>query len=543
MVNARSMLSILATALVLVLVGCETVTTPEQRLRQAVSEVLPDLGSFELVKIDDASIIERLEEHAIVADGPIYVDLPVVDPDGKLDEAYTFTVYAHDMRLGNGGVPVLGVSDPDVKEDPLDPLFLSGPSLTFQGLPLLYGSTELQYYADQASEGKVFEETELQVSVVNVLSDPTWGQELEAAYYGPSLAAPSVLQGLRSILVDTFGEKEVESWIAEADLNYLVYNHANYARNLEHLADGEKTTQIADDGHDHSHDVASSDEAQSALAPSSHFGEQGTLATITLVPVADDTIYDPDTGTWLRSGWFSRMEAAVNRMDVFGTWTNMHPDGALGENGNRFALRARIGEFRVLTESGKDRLVPHPADGCGGAGSYRDEIRKMSGTGNPSFDNEYWMWVTGDTSFSGGGCSYTQVIDLTPRGASESDVAGYCDGSVSRTYGECGSVGYVEWASADTTDWTSLVVIHESGHALYGLHDTDARGNTGEPDNSQQCLFLGAFPIGPTGPSVMSYAGGTPTYCFAWETNASATSSIKNVPGMASWLHGVLDLP
>ena len=48
----------------------------------------------------------------------------------------------------------------------------------------------------------------------------------------------------------------------------------------------------------------------------------------------------------------------------------------------------------------------------------------------------------------------------------------------------------------------------------------------------------GFIPIGPTGPSLMSYASGTHTCCFA-ATPASGTPK-RNLTKVAEYLHGAL---
>lgn len=534
--HARALIGSLLIAAGALLAGCEElVSEGDAELQGALHEALPDLASFELVEIDDRQILETLAEHASGSDGttPIYVVLPVIDADGTVIEDFRWTVYAHDLRRFDeerGGTPVYGVSDPDANVE-YGPLLdvLVGPSLTFQGVPRL-SREAFSLLLDETAQGEFpYPESQYQMSVLNILGGASSG-ELEGAYYGPELQAPSVIQGVRSLLSGTLEPAAIDSLLANSRANYVIYNHADYQPGLDHIDEDwapAASATTADDPH-------GAETTAPTLAPQAHAFEDG-WRTINLVPVADDTVYDPDTGTWAIDDWFARMEAAVNRMDLFGVFTNIHADhgGDSLPNNNRFMLRTTIPEYRVLTETGKDRLVPHPATGCGGAGSYRDEIRKLSG-GTERYENEYWLWSTQD-DFSGGGCSYTQVIDLSPRGGTQ------CDQIDNRSYGACGSVGYIELRSGHTQDWTSLVVIHEAGHALNGRHDDDAFGSTGQSDNSQRCSFLGIVDFGPTGQSIMSYASGTTTWCFAW-TPADGTP-VRNTSLMGNWLHGVLDPP
>lgn len=534
-------LAIAVGALVLLASACETAAT-DPELDEAIREALPALEEYTLVRVDDGPILEQLEGAALQGDGstPLRLPLPVVDADGTLTPDFVWTAYPHDVRAPQEqyeGVPVFGVNDPvlELEQSPLVEV-LRGPSLTFQGVPVMSSGDYLGLLESALSEAQPYDEEIYQPSVLNVLSGASFGQELEGAYYGPRLEAPSVLQGLRSLLTPVHGVARVETLLQGVEENYLVYNHVHYQPGLEHIDEDHALSPGAvgqdgseHEGHDHDH---APEPSTASLAPADHAFTDG-FRTVNLIPVADDTVYDPDDGTWAIDDWFSRMEAAVNRMSLFNVFVNVHPDhaGSAEPDNNRFLVRARIPEYRVLTESGKDRLVPHPTSGCGGSGSYRDEIRQLSLT-SERYPNEYWLWSTQD-DFSGGGCSYTQVIDLAPNAGAN------CDQIDNRNYATCGSLGYIELRSGHTQDWTSLVVIHEAGHALNGRHDNDAFGSTGEADNSQRCTFLGIWEFGPTGPSIMSYASGTNTYCFAWTPEDG--TPVRNVSLVGEFLHEVLD--
>lgn len=535
-------------AVVLLASACETGAT-DTDLDEAIREALPALEDYELVRLDDGPILERLEGAAVQGDGstPLYLSLPVVDADGTLTPDFGWTAYPHDVRAPQvqyEGVPVFGVHDPSLElGQPLVDV-LTGPSLTFQGVPVMTTDDYRGLLESAWSGSQTYDEEVYQPSVLNVLSGESFGRELEGAYYGPRLEAPSVFQGLRSLLTPVHGSARVETLLQGVDENYLVYNHVHYQPGLEHVEE-DHTPAFGiigqEDHEDHEHletsesraaEPRASEPRAASLAPQSHAFTDG-WRTVNLVPVADDTVYDPDDRSWAIDDWFSRMEAAVNRMSLFNVFVNVHPDhaGSTFADNNRFLVRARIPEYRVLTQSGKDRLVPHPTSGCGGSGSYRDEIRQLSLT-TERYPNEYWLWSTQD-DFSGGGCSYTQVIDLAPNAGAN------CDQIDNRNYANCGSLGYIELRSGHTQDWTSLVVIHEAGHALNGRHDNDAFGSTGEANNSQRCTFLGIWEFGPTGPSIMSYASGTNTYCFAWTPDDG--SPVRNVSLVADFLHEVLD--
>ncbi|MEZ4608067.1 MAG: M12 family metallo-peptidase [Deinococcales bacterium] len=181
----------------------------------------------------------------------------------------------------------------------------------------------------------------------------------------------------------------------------------------------------------------------------------------------------------------------------------------------------------MTTNLGK---APILSSHCGSDGSYRDSIRRLSNS-TKRYDNEYWLWST-RRSTGDGGCSYTQVLGLTPRGTSN---CGYID---NRNHTNCGAVGYINLSGNRTQDWISATGMHETGHALNGRHDDDAYGNTGQSWNSHRCTFLGIWAIGPTGPSLMSYASGTETFCFA--RTDSDGSPKKNVTLIAEFLHTVL---
>ncbi len=66
----------------------------------------------------------------------------------------------------------------------------------------------------------------------------------------------------------------------------------------------------------------------------------------------------------------------------------------------------------------------------------------------------------------------------------------------------------------------------------------DNSGNTGETFNNHTCLFLGIFEFGPSGPSIMSYAAGTQTFCFAASPSGGVPN--KNLTLIAEHLHDVI---
>ena len=307
---------------------------------------------------------------------------------------------------------------------------------------MLDSDAHLELIEKALAEELTYDERIYQPSVLNIV-----GGQLEGAYYGPDAETPYVIQGIRSLLSPSLAASEIDTLLAETEKNYVIYNHAGYQPGLEHITEEVVQAVAGDD----------SDDA-GGPQPQAHAFTDG-IKYVWMVPVADDTIYDPDTTTWVfsLSNWVDRMEAAANRASLFWTFAQVAFDipanqSSLAVDNNRMLLRMVIPEYRVLTVTGKAALV-HPTDGCGGTGTFRDNIRSISNS-TLNYDNEFWLWSTQD-NFTGGGCAYSQAMGLSPRGTTDCD---FIDG---RNYPACGSVGYIELRSGHTTDWTSLVVIHD----------------------------------------------------------------------------------
>jgi hypothetical protein len=93
--------------------------------------------------------------------------------------------------------------------------------------------------------------------------------------------------------------------------NYILYTHDDFQPPVLH---GEtEETQLNPPA-----------EPPVILNPLNHFLENG-WRTFSAVMVADDTLYDPDTGGWLVSGWFSRTAAAANRANFYWVWAQWGP--------------------------------------------------------------------------------------------------------------------------------------------------------------------------------------------------------------------------
>ena len=547
----------LAFALLLFLAACsqkevesnERGSQGDEELRRVIQRVLPKMESFELVKLETRDIVKEL--NAIAAKGaenpervePIYVELPVVSPKGELVKDFVWTVYPHNLRAAKG-TPVIAFDPENEKGEVVDRL--TGPSLTFQGVPNLSGEAFAKLAEQALAEKLRYDERRYQPSVLNVV-----GNELEGAYYGPKLEMPSVIESLSNLLGTAFEPEEVRKLLANTDKNYIVYSQANFQPGLNHV--DEKENQ-ADNGdkvlaehnhaeHDHGpdfgeHSHGNHDHGEHSHGEHSHSGGLGTQGHaledgwkyINLVPVADDTIYDPSTNDWKINNWFARMEASANRMNLFNVWMNLHADipatgSTLATRNNRFMVKAKIREYRVLTNYGKS-LISHPSASCSGNGSYRDVIRGLSNS-TKRFDNEIWVWGTKHNYGSVGGCAYTEALGMSPRGNGQPCVLPH------RNYDKCGAIVWISFRN-NTQDRIALLTMHETGHTIGGRHDNDASGSTGEADNSQRCRFL-FWNIGPTGPSVMSYASGDQTYCFAW-SDADGTPK-RNASWMAQFMH------
>ncbi|MDZ7708406.1 MAG: M12 family metallo-peptidase [Trueperaceae bacterium] len=485
-------------ALATVLASCTPQEAPDAELRSAIEEALPAMERFELVEVDDGPIVEELEGLVSSgAAGPVYVDLPVLRADGSIGEK-TWTAYHVDVRrefLFNEGLPEA------VQMSPVQP---EGPSRTFRGIPEMT-LEEIELMVDQPPDE--LNESEIQPSVLNLVGDG-----FEGAYYGnPESEAVQVIEKIDSLLQPHVGTDEARRLAALSDANYLVYRQQDYQPPVEH---GEIPAPevIGLDTHGEPAD-ADGDAVRDTTAD---VHATSPFETVHPVMVADSTVYDPDTDTWLVSNWFDRVDAAANRQDAYLLFSNIGSDvpsstSDLAVDNNRLLMRTEIAGYLVLTEYGKTQ-ISYPSNTCGGSGSFVDVVRQLS-TSTPNAENEYWMWWTKQY---GGGCAYISTVHRDPN-----DYA-------------VGWSGY----GGGSTDWTSFVFMHESGHILGGTHQTNAAGSP-ETYDSHRCTIFGFWEVGPTGPSLMSYASGTRTSCFA-VTDSDGVPK-KNLTKSAEFLHSVLN--
>lgn len=506
-------LSLLA-ALVLVAAACngigEEISEEEQEVREAISGALPDLETYELAEVDEAEVRERLQQEIGSGDDqPVYVTLPILRANGEIQDK-TWTAYHVNVRNIQPVYTDDFITREGAVEVPLDEI-PQGPSSTFQGVPPDLTAQEVQGYFQERGE---VDESVLQPSVLNLIGD-----RIEGAYYGgPDLASSYVIESLQTVLEPELGIEEAARLAGQIPENYLIYRHDDFQPPVEHDEGG---TEFDVDPQSVSHDHGDHEHALDAesVDPQLHTQTQ----TLRPVMVADSTVYDPDTNTWLVSNWFDRVDAAANRQNAFLWLANIERDipsseSSLSTDNNRVFVKTEVGGYLVLTEHGKNLITPYPSTTCGGSGSYIDVVRGLSGTSN-NIDNEYWMWWT--TNY-GGGCGYISTLDRTPRN------------------------GAVAWSGygSGTVDWTSYIFMHESGHVIGGTHRTNSAASP-ETEANHRCEFLGFWEFGPTGPSVMSYASGTRTYCLAQSPYPfdTATDDVKNLTQVAEFLHNALTTP
>jgi len=484
----------LAVLLALLVVTSCTTDPPDvpPELAQAIAQALPDLQRYELVTLDDAPMVAELRDLATSGDGTsITLQLPVFAADGRVA---TGAWIAHHVNVRELLIDVAGNEFVDFPAEDV-----SGPSMTFRGFPDWSFEQTMDVLA--RAEAGTLEPDLIQPSVLNLIGD-----RLEGAHFGDAdHPYVTVLDALDNALALQFGTDEAERLAALTPANYLVYRQQDLRPTLLHGEQPYLLDAVANDAAE----VAS---AIDAVVPHAHT----LLKVLRPVMVADDTIYDPFFGMWLINDWFARVDAAANRQNAFLWLANIAPDvpsqfSTLPTNNNRILVKTQIAGYRVLTESGWAANFNKPTTGCGDAGTYVDRLRSLSAK-RTDFANEYWMWWTRQF---GGGCAYIGTLGRTP-----------FDGAV-------GWSGY----GNGTVDWTSYVFMHESGHILGATHVT-GDGTSPETVPSHRCRLLGVIAFGGTGPSLMSYAEGTPTFCFA-ATPSSGTPK-RNLTKVAEYLNGAL---
>ncbi len=196
---------------------------------------------------------------------------------------YDWTLYPHNLRVGDS-LPIIAFDPETEKEKIIDEL--QGPSLTFAGFPQVEAE-DFERLFEEAQKLE-YDESRYQPVILSVI-----GEELEGSYFGPNTGGGhSILQGLRSLLEPTFPESEVKELLALTDNNYLLYNQEFYDFDLEHVDEfverpGKGEPPVAPVG-------------EKRLGAQDHSLENG-WRTLNVIPVADDTVYNPDTNTWLYS--------------------------------------------------------------------------------------------------------------------------------------------------------------------------------------------------------------------------------------------------
>jgi hypothetical protein len=371
--------------------------------------------------------------------------------------------------------------------------------MTFRGVPDWSYEQTMAWLGIVAEGG--FDPTVLQPSALGLIGD-----HLEGTAFGTDLNQNvTVIEHLGNALQPHFGTNRANELAALAAENYLVYIQNQYRGQLLH---GEPHSALVTPSGIAAGDAAS---AEPLVAPLIHT----MVRELRPVMVADASVYDPSTNTWHVSNWFDRVDAVANRQDANLWLSNIAADipswaSDLPTNNNRILVRTRIAGYEALTLDGQARLsYPAATNVCGDAAdSFINQIRLLS-RDVIAVPNEYWMWWT---RAYGGGCAYIEGLGKTPlRGAV--GWSGYGDG---------------------THDWTSFVFMHESGHILGGTHRTND-GTSPETLPDHRCTLLGEIPFGPTGPSLMSYASGSFTFCFAASDLSGAQK--RNLTQVAEYLN------
>lgn len=473
----------------------------DEELDRALAYALPWLRDYTLLTLNDEKAIVDLTAHAATPDGattPYYLPLPIRQPDGTV-EYISWTAYHHDLRSE-------GVADCALDADTgaaVDCLEVEGPSLTFQGVPVLEPADyEARMVDSDGNRETLQNELLYQVSVVSVVGD-----ELDATYHGLVLddpRTPSSLQGLRSLLDVRYDPATTERLLGlTPDNTYLLFNEIDVVLDPED-EDLDLHVQAADAGR-----------AEGVVAPASHFLEDG-VKTLRPVMIADSTIYDAVAGEWLITDFRARVDAMANRQALI--FAVLQADStqapanltSLTQWSNAFAVRTRIGGYRRFTERGQNRFS-WPANACVDSPSLLEEYRSLSGD-VMGIDNEYWVWWTRTNRYSGtAGCAGVGGFGSTPRN---------------------GGAAWVSMRNA-SNQVVGSTLMHETGHLLNARH-ADGR-------NPHQCRLFGILPVGPNGPSLMitGVDRATRTQCFA-VTLENATS-LRSRTKVAEHLHANLD--
>ena len=470
----------------------------DDELDRALRYALPWLRDFTLLVLNDEKEILGLIAHTATLDAattPHYLTLPIRQPDGSV-EFIPWTAYHHDLRID--GVADCAI-DPDTGAD-VDCLEVEGPSLTFQGVPVLEPADYEARMVDSPGNLETLQNELLyQVSVVSVVGD-----ELDATYHGLALddpRTPSSLQGLRSLLDVRYDAATTDRLLGLTTATYLLFNEIDVELDPE-----DEEVHL---------DAAAAGRGDDAIAPASHFLENG-VKTLRPVMVADSTLYDAVAGEWLITNFRARVDAMANRQALMFAALQADATAApsnltsLTQWSNAFAVRTRIGGYRRFTEVGQNRFS-WPANACVDSPNLLEEYRSLSGD-VVGLDNEYWVWWTNTTRYpTTAGCARVGGFGSTPKN---------------------GGATWVSMRNA-SNQIVGSTLMHETGHLLNARH-ADGR-------NPHQCRLFGILPVGPNGPSLMitGVDRATRTQCFAM-TLPNATS-LRSRTKVAEHLHTNLE--
>lgn len=471
---------------------------PDDEIEAAVRYALPSLSDFDLIAFDDANIVTSLRAYQSDTTPLILRAIPLRQPNGERGSvdllAYRFQPRAEKVEEC--------AFDPKIAGDTCTPV--TEPAHAFRGMPDVSVDEIVNYLrAPDDYVSFVSDESIHQLSVVNLIGD-----ELDLTYYGTALSGagtPSSMQGLRSVLDVAYPADQVEKLLSLTQANYLLHNQIDL--DVEYIVKNVLEDAVTLDGLP---ELEAAD-AGGTITPTNHFGD-GTRRVIRAVMVADPTVYDPVTDTRLVPNYFSRLDAMINRMDLFFRYVQVFPGDpttTLADWGNAVSLEAEIAEYRRLTESG---LASHsfPSVGCGSTGDYVSVVRSLSRDAH-TYDNEFWMWWTNTTNYSGlWGCAYINALKETPAD---------------------GAVGFTSFRNY-ALETVGQTFMHETGHLMNAVHSASASGT--------QCRLLGIFPFGVTGPSMLGSTSdrNLRANCFAQSGNASGDGSPKrNVTRVAEFVH------
>jgi hypothetical protein len=478
---------------------------PEREVRNAIATALPDMKRYHLVTIENEAEIVATLKGAIggPVEEPVHVRLPIVDTDNQL-RLHQWTAYHVNLRELQPA-PLL---QREIDEFPPAELDVSGPSLTFQGFPNWDDETFSRIVEEWERNPPQIDETKYQASVLSIIGD-----RLQGTYYGQGDSeVASVLESLETLLEPHFGTVEAKRLARLTRRNYIVYSQADFQPEFHDHHEGHEEDPPGEEPREEPVEPR----VTAGLEPQKHMLER----PLRVVMVADPTIFDPDRPAgqrWLISNWHQRVEAAAAKQNWSLKYPNFFPNvptfaWSFTPNNNRISVRTVIVGFRVLNTDLKQMLLPYPEARCSGNPSYIQRVTNLS-PNHKNHHNEYWMWWT--RQYGNSGCAWVAKLHKTPRN---------------------GAVGWVSFGNNTTVDWTSFVFTHETGHIIGGTHVTND-ATSPETLASHRCRLVNGHETGPTGPSLMSYATGTRTRCFAASDHTQFWPHKRNLTKVAEYLH------